>query len=375
MSNHELERLQSTLAQARYPRDVFGTLTGSRTEQIETARRIFRQMAKLAHPDIHAGSEGFATADQAFKRLLHFWELAQQQLENGTYASPDVFEPFVLRMPDHVYSIEHPLAQGDICQLYLGSYTMTGRKEPAIFKFPLHPEDNDLLANEARILSHLSLGYDYINLRHFVSQLLDTFMYQEEASGAVRQLNVLTATQGLYSLQEVKEAYPLGIDPKDMAWIWRRLLVALGFAHRNNVIHGAVLPTHVLLHPEQHGLVLIDWSYAVLDVSNTGERISAISIPYRDWYPAEVPAREMPTPALDIAMGARCMIDILGGDPHTGAVPDTVPWQIRDYLKACILPHPMQRPQEVDSLLLDFDTLIERLWGPRTFHTFRMPER
>jgi hypothetical protein len=46
----------------------------------------------------------------------------------------------------------------------------------------------------------------------------------------------------------VKEAYPRGIDAKDMAWIWRRVLLALDFAHTNKVIHGSVLPTHYLEH-------------------------------------------------------------------------------------------------------------------------------
>ena len=36
-----------------------------------------------------------------------------------------------------------------------------------------------------------------------------------------------------------------------------------GEAHINGVIHGAVLPEHLLIHPEFHGLVLIDWTCAV----------------------------------------------------------------------------------------------------------------
>ena len=54
-----------------------------------------------------------------------------------------------------------------------------------------------------------------------------------------------------------------GVDPRDAAWMWRRLLVALGFAHRAGVLHGAVLPEHVLIHPGEHGLVLVDWCYSV----------------------------------------------------------------------------------------------------------------
>ena len=44
-----------------------------------------------------------------------------------------------------------------------------------------------------------------------------------------------------------RAAYPDGVDPRDVAWMWRRLLVALGLAHRAGVVHGAVLPEHVLI--------------------------------------------------------------------------------------------------------------------------------
>ncbi|MDQ2716982.1 MAG: molecular chaperone DnaJ, partial [Chloroflexota bacterium] len=114
-------------------------------------------------------------------------------------------------------------------------------------------------------------------------------------------------------------------------------------------------------------------SYAVLDPAQTGERISAISSAYRDWYPAEVFAREEPTPALDIFMAARCMIDLLGGDPEKQALPESVPWQLQSFFKACTLSSSQGWPQDTHLLLEEFDTHIERLWGPRKFRAFRMP--
>ncbi len=54
---------------------------------------------------------------------------------------------------------------------------------------------------------------------------------------------MIAALDGFRSLTEVGTAYPDGVDPRDAAWMWRRLLVGLGFAHRAGVLHGAVLPT------------------------------------------------------------------------------------------------------------------------------------
>lgn len=378
MGNAELDRISAALENAHSAEEVFGNLAGPQTEMLEAARRIFRQMAKAIHPDGYVGTTDLDKADSAFKKLMYLWEQAQTRIEHGTYgkaSSTEMFEPFVIQTKTRLYTIERLLARGDLCGVYVGSYILASEKMWGILKVPIKPEDNDLVANEARILQHLRMSDDYEKLRHFVSQLVDSFSYQEKETGIVRQVNVFSHIEGLYSLKEVREVYAQGIDPKDMAWIWRRLLVALGFAHANKVIHGSVLSTHVLIHPKQHGVVLTDWSYAVLDPAVTGEYISAISSAYRDWYPAEVFARGQPTPGLDIAMAAMCMIDLLGGDPQRRTMPKTVPWQIQNFLKGCTLPAPQQRPQDAHFLLKEFDDLIARLWGPRTFREFSMPDR
>jgi serine/threonine protein kinase len=382
MANAELERISAYLNQAHSPEEIFGTLTGTQAEMLEVARRVFRQMAKAVHPDLYEGTTDFEQAGSAFKKLTQFWEQARVRIENGIYGTSDTietFKPFTICTRQRQYTVERLLTHGDLCGLYIGrgvpSGLPTDKKSGEILKVPIKPEDNDLMANEARILSHLRASEDYESLRHFVSQLIDSFSYLEEATGIVRRVNVISYIEGLYSLEEVREAYPEGVDPRDMAWIWRRVLIALGFAHANKVIHGCVIPPHIMIHPEEHGVVLVDWSYAVFDPEVTEERISAISSPYRIWYPAEVFAKEVPTPGLDICMAAMCMIDLLGGDPHKRTMPETVPSRIQNYLKGCTLPNPHRRPQDAHKLLEAFDELIEQLWGPRTFHKFTMPER
>jgi hypothetical protein len=381
MQNAELERICTSLYQAHSPEEIFGNLVGTQAEMLDAARRTFRQMAKAVHPDLYEGTADFDKASAVFKKLAQFWEQAQIRIEHGVYGTTnpvETFKPFIIRTKKRQYTVERLLTRGDICGLYIGRgvplWPPTDKKGREILKVPMKPEDNDLMANEARILSHLRASENYETLRHFVSQLIDSFSYQEEATGIVRRVNVIAYIEGLYSLQEVREAYPKGIDPKDMAWIWRRLLIALGFVHNNKVIHGCIIPPHVMIHPEEHGVVLVDWSYAVLDPTTTEERISAISGEYREWYPAEVFTKEVPTPSLDVCMAAKCMIDLLGGNPHKRTMPETVPWRIQNYLKGCTLPNPLRRPQDAHKLLEDFDELIEQLWGPRTFHKFTMPE-
>jgi serine/threonine protein kinase len=320
----------------------------------------------VTHPDLYAGTPEWVRANQAFTLLTRLWEQARTKIVSGTYGTQSDFEPFTLQTPTTTYTIERLLARGDICMLYAGHAV---GNSPKILKIPVQPGDNDLLANEARILKHLQASKNYAQLRYFVSQLAESFVYQEKSSGITRQINVLEHIDGFYSLKEVHAVYPQGVDPRDMAWMWRRLLIALSFAHASGVIHGAVLPTHILIQPREHGVILIDWSYAV----RAGERICAISSAYRAWYPAEIFAHEEPLPGLDIAMAARCMYELLGGDPLKQTLPEHIPWQLASHLQGCTLANPRQRPQDARRLLSDFDALIARLWGPRTFRTFVMP--
>ncbi|HVU67813.1 MAG TPA: serine/threonine-protein kinase [Ktedonobacteraceae bacterium] len=376
MDNAELDRVTALLDKAQKPEEIFGELDGSQAEKLLAARKVFLRLAKLVHPDTAADTTDAGLQGAAFKKLAQFWEQAQAKINHGTYGDISAtFQPLVIRTARGQWKLERLLTHGDICNLYLGSSLDERGKRRVLFKVPMQPQDNDLAANEAHILRHLRAGENYHAARHFVSQLVDAFPYEEQATGIVRHMTVLSYVDGLFSLKEVKEAYPQGIDVRDMAWIWRRLLIALDFAHTNRVIHGGVLPTHILIHPEEHGVVLIDWSYAVLDPAHTHAWIKAISSPYRAWYPPEVFTREEPRPGLDLFMASTCMIDLLGGDPRQQSMPESVPWQIQNHLRSCLLPRAHQRLQDVRILRQEFDALLERLWGPRTFHPFSMPRR
>lgn len=378
MENAELNRIDALLEKAHAPEEVFGTLEGPAEEKLAAARKVFLRIAKAVHPDTIEGVEDVAKAGSAFKKLALYWEQAQAKIGDGTYGLTDsaaAFAPFTLHAQRGQYTFERLLTRGDLCNLYVGSALSATGKKRVLFKVPVKPQDNDLVANEARVLRHLRAGTGYPAARHFTSELVDAFPYEEHATGIVRQITVLSYVEGLFSLQEVRAAYPCGIDARDMAWIWRRLLIALDFAHTNTVIHGCVLPPHILIHPAQHGVLLIDWSYAVLDPATTHAWVSALSTAYKTWYPAEVFAREEPHAGLDVFMAARCMIELLGGDPLQRTMPTGVPWQIQNHLKGCTLPHPHQRPQDAHVLLQEFDELLARLWGPRTFHAFFMPRR
>jgi serine/threonine protein kinase len=257
-------------------------------------------------------------------------------------------------------------AAGDIATLYRGRFR--GRTTPALLKVPRDPDRSDLLEREAVALVQL-VQDGSARFRPYAPQLVESFQHRDAATGAIRRANVIELAEGFRSLAEVRAAYPGGLDPRDVAWMWRRLLVALGYAHRAGVIHGAVLPEHVLIHPEDHGLVLVDWCcsvsgcYAAKDPSGL---VPAVVRRLADagHYPPEVLSRRRASPATDVFMATRCMTGLLG---------DGAPRSLRAFADGCTLQAPSRRPGDAWRLLGELDDVLERLYGPRRFRPFAMP--
>jgi serine/threonine protein kinase len=182
--------------------------------------------------------------------------------------------------------------------------------------------------------------------------------------------SVFADVEGFYTLDEVMRRYPDGIDPRDMAWMYRRMLVALGFAHQAGYVHGGLVPQTVWIHPEKHGLVIFDWIYSVpLD---PGAPIGT----YEDqdeWYPHEsLVMGGTLVPQTDIFMATQLAIWLCGGNPADMQAPSHLPREYGTFFGGCLKPRPEDRIKDAWNALEYFDGLLERLYGKRTFRPFTM---
>lgn len=327
------------LDRARVPADLFGD------DEAEAVRR-YRRLARLVHPDATGGR----TMD-AFIRLNALW-----RAHSGGDTS-------LITTRRHAYRLGVDPIGGDLAELY------QAQPEPGrdvLLKLPRDPRDSDLIEREAVALRQLPKDGDGRFLP-YVPRLVESFRHRDPATGTRRQGNVIAALDGFHTLTEVRKAFPDGVDPRDAAWMWRRLLVALGFAHRAGVLHGAVLPDHVMIHPGDHGLVLVDWCYSVpgcYAAADPSGRVPAMVARHADRYPPEVPGRRPASPATDIYMATRCMTDLMG---------DRAPKAMRSFARGCTLPAQNRRPSDAWRLLAELDELLHKLYGPRRFRPFHMP--
>lgn len=286
--------------------------------------RCYRRLAQLIHPDVCPGDR---RAAEAFSKLAVLWQRHQGR-------------------------VGATIAKGDIANLYPVRH--------GVLKLARDPADNDLMRREVIALTRLRAQVSP-RQQAFFPRLVQAQRQRDPRSGIERQASVLARLDGFHTLAQVRAAFPGGVDPRDAAWMWRRLLVAIGAAHRAGIIHGAVLPEHVMIHPGGHGLVLLDWCYSATGVSG---RLPAIVARYRDWYPREVLAGQAAGPDADIWLATRCITSLIAG---------SMPPPLASFAAGCTLANPRRRPVDAWELLSELDEVLDRLYGPRTFRHFAIP--
>lgn len=348
-----LAELSRLLQQAQRPADIFGPLDG---EPGAALRRRYRELAGQAHPDRHPAERELA--HRVFTALQRWHDLARRELEQGAYGRPLRIEARVGGR--HYRGYAEPL-RGDLCELYPADAGLA----PLLLKVARSPHSNDLLAAEADALRLLARELAGQPVRAHFPTLEDSFLLAD-AAGARRQVNALRAEAGTLSLAEVLRARPAGLDPADAAWIFNRMLAGLAVAHGLGLVHGALLPEHVLIRPADHNGLLIDWCYSV----PAGEPLRAIVPRSAADYPPEAAARRPATPATDIYMAARCMCRLLGGAGDPAALPARVPAAMRALLRACLIPAPHRRPADAWQLFRDFQSILRERYGPPVFRPF-----
>jgi hypothetical protein len=259
--------------------------------------------------------------------------------------------------PQRVYALQQLLAVGDVADLHLAT---AETDEKYVVKVSLVPEGFALLNHERRALAKLSAAAGDTTYYKYLPRLVESF----PAAGKFPQrVNVFVFPGGFHTLEQVHEQYP-ALESRHLAWIFKRLLTVLGFCHRQEVLHGAVLPSHVMIDAASHGLQLVGWGQSVA----TARRIETVSARYADWYPQEVVNKQPAGPATDLFLAARCMVYLAGGDTVTNWMPEAVPVAMRRFLATCLLESVRMRPDDAWALLEEFDALLHSLYGPPRFH-------
>lgn len=215
--------------------------------------------------------------------------------------------PRVLRIGGHSYRVLAPLGQGDHSEVLLAERCGA---LPARVTIKLAPTPDAGLAAEAATLLGLQElegpGAAYFSRR--LPQVMA--IGRADAAGNAREALVLRHPSGFWgSLADVQRAHPQGIgDPRHAVWIWRRVLELLGYLHGAGWAHGDLRAAHWLLHPRDHGGLVIGWRMAqrggdtARDLMQSAWTIRALLAGDGDTAPA-LPSR-LPSPLADLLRAA-----------------------------------------------------------------------
>ena len=299
--------------------------------------KAFRRLLRYVHPDVNSDPR----ASDAFDKLQKLWDSRNN--------APKRAKTLTSRL--HEYTLEDVAFKTDVATVYNATWD-AGHAEGWL-KITRSPSNADLARAEVVALKKLREAPDDFKMYH--PDLLDAFRHRDPSTGKERSVVVTDKLEGFYTLREVKEAYPHGLDGRDAAWMLRRLFVAMGTAHDLELVHGSVTLNTVMIHPGMHGLVLTDWSKSV----KFHEKLKATDADYYKWVRST--DKDDATHRHDIRFAAKTMLKLVPSK-HT---------QLRAFLNGCTV----STVPTAAELLAEFDELLERLYGKRSFHPFTMPPR
>lgn len=351
------------------PEDVFGTDAGK-------LKTVFHQLLRITHPDYNCDKQ--VVAQQATMRLNQLKNEADVRVANGTFGRR-------LPLPEHeplvigAYQVDRKPLRGDLADVYFG--------EAVVLKVSRFADDNDLLRAERTALERLKKGIRTPVVAG-VPVLVDAFQVGG-ATGWQREVNVLDRYEAGWVTAEQVHARMPSVDVRTLVWMFKRLLVLLEWTHELGLVHGAVLPPHVMVYPDndegtvhaapetsatggptrtgdprKHSIRLVDWCYSVEYAKRT--RLSAWCPQWTGFYPVELAAKKSVGPASDIYMAA-CLVDYLAGDTELDA-------PLADVLIRCMEPDTRRRYQNCGEVFVDWRAAVTKVYGPPRWHDFVVPK-
>jgi serine/threonine protein kinase len=145
------------------------------------------------------------------------------------------------------------------------------------------------------------------------------------------------------TLQQIVEKSG-ALDAEHVAWITERVLNALSYIHRHGVVHGDLKPQNIIVQPEKHMAVLVDFGLSAVKPSHDSEAKG-----YTPYYaPPEEIAGKPILPESDYYSLGMTMIYALAGNTdmvEQKRVPAAVPDELCAFIKRMIARDVNNRPQ------------------------------
>ena len=223
------------------------------------------------------------------------------------------------------YRLIRQIGEGGFARTYEAMHIHLEEKACVKQNRDLTPEAAKLLWHEAKLLW---------NLNHHSLPSMRDFFQAEDGS----YLLVMQFIEG-DELQETITEHG-AIETETVCWIAQRLLNALYYLHFSGVIHGDIKPANIIVQPETHNAIIVDYGQASVR-PDYSTRASGCTIQFAA---PEIIEGKPPIPESDLYSLGLTILYALGGDPIEKTIPDDVPDKLKEYLMALLRTDPLTRP-------------------------------
>lgn len=218
------------------------------------------------------------------------------------------------------YRILRELGSGGFATTYEARHRLLDTR--ACLKVAARVEDRELFLAEARLLW---------DLHHPSLPTLRDFFLMPDG----RPVLAMRFVEGT----SLEQAAP--IEAATAFQVLGRLLRALRVIHHRGIVHNDVKPANILLEPDRHGVVLVDFG-----VSAVRPRSSSSALGFTPVFVApEVAAGDPPLPESDLYSLSLSVLWALGGDVENRVLPERVPEPLLQLLVELSRPDPSRRPR------------------------------
>lgn len=360
----ELREVLQNLQAASLPEDVFGAVDVVLPTETLLAelQKKYDPIRAITDPQAYTNPADSEAAEDANRLLEEFFEEAQRRIKDGLFGMKGYGQkrPSIasksFRVGRNSYYIGQKLNADAHSTTYQGYLERSGRSfGEVLLKIANDPKQNSRLENEARIL-HLLHQTSAPQWKH-IPFVLGQFQAGERMGLIFRMMSGFTMTEILQHPRHRR-----GVDQKHMVWMLDRALSALGFVHRQGVVHGNLTPESLIVHPEHHNVYISDWSASVYRPAVSGERIEA---EHGDFTSPSVRDGGRVGPWSDIYSLGKVLIWLVGGDPQTNEVPATVHPEIGQFLTSLVSSASHTDAWDLYKVQCELKT---RLWGRQFLH-------
>lgn len=346
-ANSMLDTLCEKIKDAKSPEEIFGKI--NEADSIIQLKKIYYSILTEVHPDKYPDDLQKSNATQATITLIAHYKQAQEAIQKGSYGTKAKKKPvkdeIKFSVNGYNYAISDKIIEGDFCKVYFGERTKEGQLEKICLKATNDEQDGHLLINEYDLLKKLN--------HQSIPTALDSF----ELDG--KRANILKRIEDSYDLIALREHFPNGFPQEHTVWIFDRLLSVLGYIHKNLTIHGSIEPGNIIITPQNHNGLLIDYLFAIPDADKKDAKYVGVN----DYSAPELGHGAIPHPSSDMFSLGKSMLFLLGGDLNRLELPKGIDPRLARFIQGFLELKPEIRTNDAWKAWHELKELRKKIYG------------